>query len=79
MKFPPSVFTFQLPSFNISSGTSMMSRYDKHRGDTDLCNNQVSYLARIEVPNVGIAQQVIMIYQFYCIRIFSLEINTSFF
>lgn len=46
-----------LPSFNISSGTSMMSRYDKHRGNTDLCNNQVSYLARIEVPNVGIAQQ----------------------
>ncbi|KAI5741249.1 hypothetical protein M8J76_011793 [Diaphorina citri] len=47
-----------LPSFNISSGTSMMSRYDKQRSNVDLCNNQVmSYLARVEVPNVGIAQQ----------------------
>ncbi|KAI5707137.1 hypothetical protein M8J75_014935 [Diaphorina citri] len=47
-----------LPSFNISSGTSMMSRYDKQRSNVDLCNNQVvSYLARVEVPIVGIAQQ----------------------
>uniref|UniRef100_A0A8D9EUT2 Serine/threonine-protein kinase SAK n=1 Tax=Cacopsylla melanoneura TaxID=428564 RepID=A0A8D9EUT2_9HEMI len=44
-----------LPSFNISSGTSMMSRYDKKRSNVDMCNNQ--YLARVEVPNIGIAQQ----------------------